>query len=398
MKAEDIRDRNSLEAWLIARPEGVRSSEAVAIAQRAALRAFPMWSGDLEEEWAQEAEMTALPILRLHLTAGVTRRFPTQKFKAADDAFGVNAVTRSNYPHSNFAGRAASTVAEATDASNFPSSMRFPGSGAKVAVAVVRAVDAAAHASRAFDRIDYADFWRSIRADATEVEVGSDLAMLPLWSVAPINAFSKYDAKARAIWARDPETWSFWTRWWDGVLSGNQLDWELQKQVALIPDAIWEQGPKAVAQAIREIEERFDLRQQVSALRGKLEALTTALAQQASAHHRSHNNPPELIDAPAQIMVQVNTLVATLRETELELPKPAPDNSLLSKFAERLRDGALAVMRYCGGLVTTIVAEAAKSVGKRAGDALVAYVALEPMMKGITSLAEAILTHLGKFP
>ena len=56
------------------------------------------------------------------------------------------------------------------------------------------------------------------------------------------------------VWARDPETWSFWTRWWDGVLSGNQIDWDLQRQVALIPNEIWDQGPAAVAEAIRQIE------------------------------------------------------------------------------------------------------------------------------------------------
>jgi hypothetical protein len=53
--------------------------------------------------------------------------------------------------------------------------------------------------------------------------------------------------------ADDPENRDFWVRWWDGVLSGQQMDWKLQEAVALIPDEVWEQGPSAVAEATREL-------------------------------------------------------------------------------------------------------------------------------------------------
>lgn len=53
----------------------------------------------------------------------------------------------------------------------------------------------------------------------------------------------------------DPDgTWSFWRRWYHGMLEGQPVDWDLQLQVALIDDAIWEEGPEAIARAIREIE------------------------------------------------------------------------------------------------------------------------------------------------
>lgn len=52
---------------------------------------------------------------------------------------------------------------------------------------------------------------------------------------------------------------SFWHRWWRGAVSGQWLDWNLQRDVALIPDEIWQQGPKAVMAAIAEIEARHAL-------------------------------------------------------------------------------------------------------------------------------------------
>jgi len=41
------------------------------------------------------------------------------------------------------------------------------------------------------------------------------------------------------------------------MLDGRPMDWDLQLQVALIDDAIWEGGAEAVAEAIRAIREKF---------------------------------------------------------------------------------------------------------------------------------------------
>jgi hypothetical protein len=109
--------------------------------------------------------------------------------------------------------------------------------------------------SAAFDPEGH--IWMQVRDDARAIEAGQDALTLPLWSIPLPDWFTEKDAEARAIWARDPNIWSFWNRWWDGVLTGNQLNSDLQRQVALIPDEIWEQGPAAVAGAIRQIELDF---------------------------------------------------------------------------------------------------------------------------------------------
>ncbi|MBO9479670.1 hypothetical protein J7382_19160 [Shimia sp. R11_0] len=48
--------------------------------------------------------------------------------------------------------------------------------------------------------------------------------------------------------------WTFWIKWYRGMFAGSPMDWSLQLQVALIADAIWEDGPEAVAAAIRDIQ------------------------------------------------------------------------------------------------------------------------------------------------
>lgn len=45
----------------------------------------------------------------------------------------------------------------------------------------------------------------------------------------------------------------YWHEWYQSFLDGKPLDWELQRQVALIDDTIWDQGPKAVADEIGRI-------------------------------------------------------------------------------------------------------------------------------------------------
>ncbi len=55
----------------------------------------------------------------------------------------------------------------------------------------------------------------------------------------------------------DPDKWGFWARWYEGMLNGTPLPWDLQEQVALIEDEDWEKGAAHVARLIRDIEAEF---------------------------------------------------------------------------------------------------------------------------------------------
>lgn len=93
-----------------------------------------------------------------------------------------------------------------------------------------------------------------------DTQISGEMYWMPLWSGTPPEWFLATDKQMRKVWASDPnENWDFWTRWWDGLVAGRPLDWVLQEKVALIPDAIWQQGAAAVARAIRDIEEAMTL-------------------------------------------------------------------------------------------------------------------------------------------
>ncbi|MDC0658281.1 hypothetical protein N6L27_09760 [Leisingera sp. SS27] len=52
--------------------------------------------------------------------------------------------------------------------------------------------------------------------------------------------------------------WSYWYDWYRGFLTGDPLDWNLQRQVALISVEKWESGPEAVAAEIERIRAEFN--------------------------------------------------------------------------------------------------------------------------------------------
>ena len=54
-----ITDEASLEVWLKTRPR--RDAEVIAF--RAAARVFPLWGRAMDEEWANEYSLDALPVL-----------------------------------------------------------------------------------------------------------------------------------------------------------------------------------------------------------------------------------------------------------------------------------------------------------------------------------------------
>ncbi|TRD21697.1 hypothetical protein [Palleronia caenipelagi] len=75
---------------------------------------------------------------------------------------------------------------------------------------------------------------------------------IPTWPDAKAPEHAASDAISDL--AQSDPIWSFWARWYDGFLRGEPLDWELQKQIALIPDNDWAKGPAHIARLIEKIE------------------------------------------------------------------------------------------------------------------------------------------------
>lgn len=269
MEPENIFDRQSLQAWLEARPEAARQRDAVWIAYRSAARIFPLCGQRMRGNDTVPEAFSPLPSLRCLLIAGLAR-------ENLNDRLIVAAVSATNCgyhsvnhgeTYSAFRGyEAASAVAQAGaigEASLLDSaaiSAILAASDAAGAAAGVGAPnsfsiqDAADSASYVAD-LDQ-DFWDAIRRDARALFAGQ--RDIPLWGVVPdwFDVACKEARRRRSVDA--PATWDFWQRWWDGVVSGQPLPWDLQEKVALIEDAIWQQGAKEVAEEIARIEAELD--------------------------------------------------------------------------------------------------------------------------------------------
>jgi hypothetical protein len=227
VKADEIRDEESLRGWLEGRPR----EDSVIVAMRAAARAAPVaWAHPILRE--REGELTSVSICRSLLIASVAARGPNPAIIAAawDSAgFTDDVLSGASEIRMSVAAAARAAWAVGDDPATF-------------------AVDAVTQVAR----LDSG--WSEVSHDCGLLNGGEDLSGRALWSV-------RYPVYFRDAWAQFLELWQtdrnyrFWLRWWEGVVSGNPFSWDLQEKVALIPNEVWQEGPGAVAEAIHEIEE-----------------------------------------------------------------------------------------------------------------------------------------------
>lgn len=107
-------------------------------------------------------------------------------------------------------------------------------------------------------------------------ELGADLASVieydrgyvqtePLWAK-HIRRDAPFEiSQQNLLFVLRDEKWRFWIRWYEAALAGEPLTsdwtshWQLLTEIALIPDADWDQGAEHIAGLIAAIEARFAL-------------------------------------------------------------------------------------------------------------------------------------------
>lgn len=236
-------DEQELETWLNTRPR----EDAILIAQRAALRVFPIWASQMGQGWARDRDLTSGMLLRCYLTSGVARKYPTPEARAATFAAAATTTT------TNYAGAFSTTDAVFAAA--------FAAAAAAGTTATAVAADATANAAAgAAAAVAAGAFWASVERDVAVLTEGKDLLPAELWHVDAPEQILRAEVEGLENLALETgDTNSFWHRWYYAAKRGEWLDWELQRDVALIPDEVWNQGPKAVMAAIAEIELRYRL-------------------------------------------------------------------------------------------------------------------------------------------
>ena len=199
-------------------------------------------------------------------------------------------------------------------------------------------------------------------------------------------------AATQELWATKGATYAFWLRWYKAALQGRSLNAELERDIAMIPDADWERGAEHIAGLIAQIEERYDLKAQVQELRKQLRLAQTASAVEA---HRGHNQPPELIDSTAETQGQITIIFDTLDDAEKELSKPDPSPSRLQVIGQALLNAGIAIAKYCAGLGDTVLQRAAEELGSSGTKwaIRIGTVSLAAQAQPVQSLGRVILEY-----
>jgi hypothetical protein len=296
----DIKDHQSLLAWLAARSQ----ADIAALACRSALRGLPGLDRKGDQYFPDTAALTTLRVARSALTSGAVVKYPAHAMQfashnalngvhsswraadrdadelpqylpdikrdaqlAAERAADPTYVARNPDAVADAARSAEYAAAEIADAKKYrPAAAAAEraynfAQNVRDAAEVVFAEDAdtvARQAVGAFPATNDTASWDQVRNDITALLQGRDLFMLPLWHSGTPDWRANAAPEMRVIWPDEPtDQWAFWRRWWDGVLDGQPLDRELQKEVALIPDQVWVNSLDKVANEIARIETVF---------------------------------------------------------------------------------------------------------------------------------------------
>ena len=133
----------------------------------------------------------------------------------------------------------------------------------------------------------------------------------------------------------------FWREWYQGFLDGKPMDWELQRRVALIDDAIWEAGPEAVADEIERIRAQYNVEIALKELASVQKAVQQARLGIGG------NNPPEPIEDAPVIERHITMIWAGVNELTTEVEAETPDKGQVERALEMIRSGLVACLKWC---------------------------------------------------
>lgn len=232
-----ITDEKSARAWLETQPHQVR----VWFATRCALRALPRLGVRKDSTTRGLAFVTC----RATLISAATVTCPAAEIKELKKAANSAAISV------HYAAAALSTALTVRSAAL---SVALAANSAAESVALsVR--PAAESANRSFAlSID-----RPTVHSAASTDTSAPLTWSPIWPDRQIpNAYAQTWTALKAQWKLDAADWSFWIEWYEAILNGTPLPWQLTQRIALkLTEDEWEGGQAVVGPRIDEIRDRW---------------------------------------------------------------------------------------------------------------------------------------------
>lgn len=291
----DIRDAVSLENWLADKPREL----AVLLAHRAAARVMPIY-------WARGADpstggdVTDIAMWRILLTSKAGAMYATRRV-------GEAAIEASEAAHDAAAHDGARAAALAAFAAHDNAFFAFAAPQFTADRAHVTSSNAAAAAAVAAIAAKDArtDIWNAVKRDA-EGYLRIDMrAPLSLWQDGMPPEISEAWGTTRTALSKRIEAgdtgWQFWIDWYEAQLSGADQNWEMLKEIVLIPDEDWKQGAAHVNAMIAEIVEKYkpdDVERPLKTLLAEMEAGSKAsIARVKGAMIANRSELPPTFDA-----------------------------------------------------------------------------------------------------
>lgn len=246
-----VENDEQFRAWL----EEQSPSTCVAVAARAALRVLPLICS-IDPGNSKQANLTLASFRSVH-TASVAAAI--SRSKPEEDIF--RAASREAYQRANDANISSADDDVALEAARIAAYSSFAATSPDRGDSdpSVAALETAQSAFALAANMGVAGLRQSIFADA-DIPPGPNSVLTSPVSLPP--ELQEYISRVRRsnnrIWVLTAGgDWEFWGRWYSRAMAGDPLPWDLQREVALIPDEIWEQGPEAVAEEIEKIEAAY---------------------------------------------------------------------------------------------------------------------------------------------
>ena len=238
MEASEIRDRESLRAWLEALPQGTEAERAesqrwaVAIAHRAAMRVLPVyWEAGVAAARSETGFNCLLGIWSLVITDLVSNKSEVDLKNAA-----YNALARGSSAHT------VGTISQTLSAH-----LAQPIATKYISQSVVSALTFA----MAEKREASSDVFSATSIDCNLLQNQYGLFDRPLWQEK--NPLRKLWADIRPKILAQGADWQFWVDWYENALHGRPQDYDLLTKIALIDPEDWDKGADHVNALIADI-------------------------------------------------------------------------------------------------------------------------------------------------
>lgn len=160
------------------------------------------------------------------------------------------------------------------------------------------------------------------------------------------------------------DAWAFWRAWHEEALRGRPLPWELQAEIARLPQDIWDAGPSVIATHIARIFARVELTRRIKELQLILDA-------QAG----PDESGDEEANASATAGFAAARLIAgPLEEILAQATSPQPQPFLIKKGCAKLETVLAASGKWLGRAVEGDIKDTVRLIGKSGGVATATWI------------------------